>query len=150
MIDVLREMGMASRALDAMANAEFKKLDLARGQFVYLVRIYEHPGIIARDLAKLILMDKTTIARAVAKLEKNGLIVRRSDPANHRIKRMYVTKKGAELYPFIIRENEHSNEVALQGFSPQEAQQAHDYLQRMRQNLEKDWDFVKTGGQRNY
>ncbi|MCB7112662.1 MarR family transcriptional regulator, partial [Agathobacter rectalis] len=64
-----------------MANAEFKKLDLARGQFVYLVRIYEHPGIIARDLAKLILMDKTTIARAVAKLEKNGLIVRRSDPA---------------------------------------------------------------------
>ena len=103
MIDVLREMGMASRALDAMANAEFKKLDLARGQFVYLVRIYEHPGIIARDLAKLILMDKTTIARAVAKLEKNGLIVRRSDPANHRIKRMYVTKKGAELYaaPFL-------------------------------------------------
>ncbi|MCG4779300.1 MarR family transcriptional regulator, partial [Eggerthella lenta] len=68
-------------------------------QFVYLVRIYEHPGIIARDLAKLILMDKTTIARAVAKLEKNSLIVRRSDPANHRIKRMYVTKKGAELYP---------------------------------------------------
>ena len=113
MIDVLREMGMASRALDAMANAEFKKLDLARGQFVYLVRIYEHPGIIARDLAKLILMDKTTIARAVAKLEKNGLIVRRSDPANHRIKRMYVTKKGAELYPFIIRENEHSKAFHL-------------------------------------
>lgn len=59
-------------------------------------------------------------------------------------------EKGAELYPFIIRENEHSNDVALQGFSPQEAQQAHDYLQRMRQNLEKDWDFVKAGGQRNY
>ena len=35
-IDVLREMGMASRALDAMANAEFKKIELARGQFVYL------------------------------------------------------------------------------------------------------------------
>lgn len=150
MIDVLREMGMASRALDALANTEFKKIDLARGQFVYLVRIYEHPGIIARDLAKLILMDKTTIARAVAKLERDGLIVRRPDPQNLRIKRMYVTEKGARLYSFIIRENKHSNEVALQGFTPEEAQQAHDYLKRMRQNVEKDWEFVKHGGQRKY
>jgi hypothetical protein len=35
-------------------------------------------------------------------------------------------------------------------FRPRKLQQAHDYLQRMRQNLEKDWDFVKAGGQRDY
>ena len=47
MIDILREIGMIDRALDSIANIEFKQIDLARGQYLYVVRIYEHPGIIS-------------------------------------------------------------------------------------------------------
>ena len=66
------------------------------------------------------------------------------------IKHLYVTEKGKQIYPFIIRENSHSNEVALQGFTPEEAQQVHDYLKRIRQNIDADWKFVKRGGKRKY
>ena len=74
MIDILREIGMIDRALDSIANIEFKQIDLARGQYLYVVRIYEHPGIISEQLSNLIKVDRTTIARAVKKLEKNGEI----------------------------------------------------------------------------
>ena len=47
MIDVLREVGMIERALDSMSNIEFKEIGLSNLQFLYVVRIYEHPGIIA-------------------------------------------------------------------------------------------------------
>ena len=77
MIDILREIGMIDRALDSIANIEFKQIDLARGQYLYVVRIYEHPGIISEQLSNLIKVDRTTIARAVKKLEKNGFIERK-------------------------------------------------------------------------
>ena len=32
MIDILREIGMIDRALDLIANIEFKQIDLARAQ----------------------------------------------------------------------------------------------------------------------
>lgn len=74
MIDILREIGMIDRALDSIANIEFKQIDLARGQYLYVVRIYEHPGIISEQLSNLIKVDRTTIARAVKKLEKMALL----------------------------------------------------------------------------
>lgn len=45
--DILRQIGSISRALDSIANIEFKDLRLNRGQYLYLVRIFEHPGIIS-------------------------------------------------------------------------------------------------------
>ena len=38
----------------------------------------------------------------------------------------------------------------MQGFTPEEAQQVHDYLKRIRQNIDADWKFVKRGGKRKY
>ncbi|UYD07417.1 MarR family winged helix-turn-helix transcriptional regulator [Limosilactobacillus vaginalis] len=150
MIDILREVGMIERALDSISNIEFKDINLSNLQFLYVVRIYEHPGIIAEQLANLIKVDRTTLARAVRRLEKQGYVYRESNPDNKKIKHLYVTEKGKQIYPFIIRENSHSNEVALQGFTPEEAQQVHDYLKRIRQNIDADWKFVKRGGKRKY
>lgn len=150
MIDILREVGMIERALDSISNIEFKDINLSNLQFLYVVRIYEHPGIIAEQLANLIKVDRTTLARAVRRLEKQGYVYRESDPDNKKIKHLYVTEKGKQIYPFIIRENSHSNEVALQGFTPEEAQQVYDYLKRIRQNIDADWKFVKRGGKRKY
>lgn len=150
MVDILREIGMIDRALDSIANVEFKQVELARRQYLYLVRIYEHPGIISEQLSNLIKVDRTTVARAVKKLEDNDFIERRNDPDNKKIKRLFVTEKGKKLYHFIIRENRYSNSEALKGFSAKEAQQVHDYLVRIRHNIDDDWDFVKHGGKRQY
>ena len=97
MIDILREIGMIDRALDSIANIEFKQIDLARGQYLYVVRIYEHPGIISEQLSNLIKVDRTTIARAVKKLEKSGFIERKSDPTNKKIKRLMLLKRGKKF-----------------------------------------------------
>lgn len=77
MTEVLRDIGVISRALDSIANIEFKDLDLTRGQYLYLVRIKENPGIIPDHLAEMIKVDRTTASRAIQKLEKNGFIEKR-------------------------------------------------------------------------
>ena len=51
--DILRRIGTIARALDSIANVEFKEIELNRGQYLYLTRIKENPGIIANHLAEL-------------------------------------------------------------------------------------------------
>jgi DNA-binding MarR family transcriptional regulator len=150
MKEILREIGMIARALDSISNIEFKEYDLTKGQYLYLVRICENPGIIQEKLAEMIKVDRTTAARAIKKLEMNAFIEKKDDEYNQKIKKLFPTEKGKKVYPFIRREHDHSNLVALSGFSEQEVETMFTLLQRVRKNVEKDWEFVKKGNKRNY
>ncbi|GAA1382999.1 MarR family winged helix-turn-helix transcriptional regulator [Peribacillus frigoritolerans] len=150
MKEILREIGMIARALDSISNIEFKEHNLTKGQYLYLVRICENPGMIQEKLAEMIKVDRTTAARAIKKLEINGFIEKKEDKHNKKIKKLFPTEKGKSIYPFIKRENDYSNTVALEGLSEREVEIISDLLQRVRKNVEKDWEFVKKGNKRNY
>ena len=150
MVEILRDIGVIARALDSISNIEFKEVDLTRGQYLYLVRICENPGIIQEKLAEMIKVDRTTTARASKKLEKNGMIKKEQDQENRKIRHLYPTSKGKTVYPLIIRENEHSNQVALQGITEEEAQQLKTLLEKVNANVSDDWNFVKKGNKRIY
>lgn len=150
MKEILREIGMIARSLDSISNIEFKEFDLTKGQYLYLVRICENPGIIQEKLAELIKVDRTTAARAIQKLELQGFIEKKDDEENKKIKKLFSTEKGEKVYPFLKREGEYSNKVALSGFSPEETETIFLLLQRVRKNIEVDWEFVKKGNKRNY
>jgi DNA-binding MarR family transcriptional regulator len=150
MKEILREIGMIARALDSISNIEFKELELTKGQYLYLVRICENPGIIQEKVAELIKVDRTTAARAIQKLEINGFIEKKDDQHNKKIKKLFPTEKGKTLYPFIKREHNYSNTVALEGFTEREVETIFNLLQRVRKNIEKDWEYVKKGNKRNY
>lgn len=150
MKEILREIGMIARALDSISNIEFKQYDLTKGQYLYLVRIVENPGIIQEKLAEMIKVDRTTAARAIQKLETNGFIEKHDDLNNKKIKKLFPTEKGQNIYPFIRRENDYSNAIALSGFTDNEAEMILNLLQRVRKNVEKDWEYVKKGNKRSY
>lgn len=150
MTDILREIGMIARALDSISNIEFREYELTKGQYLYLVRICENPGIIQDKLAEIIKVDRTTAARAIQKLELNGFVEKRDDEHNKKIKRLFPTEKGTATYPFIKKEHVYSNNVALTGFTKREAETLLHLLQRVRSNTDQDWDWVKKGHKRDY
>ncbi|MFE4144836.1 MarR family winged helix-turn-helix transcriptional regulator [Peribacillus sp. YIM B13472] len=150
MKEILREIGMIARALDSISNIEFKEFDLTKGQYLYLVRIYENPGIIQEKLAEMIKVDRTTAARAIKKLEIQGFIEKKNDQDNKKIKKLYATDKGEKVYPLLKKEGEYTDKVALSGFSLEETETMLHLLQRVRKNIEVDWEFVKKGNKRGY
>ncbi|KHL92276.1 MarR family transcriptional regulator [Paenibacillus sp. IHB B 3415] len=150
MKEILREVGMIARALDSISNIEFKELDLTKGQYLYLVRIYENPGIIQEKLSEMIKVDRTTAARAVQKLEVQGFIEKKDDETNKKINRLFTTEKGEQAYSFLKREGDHTDRVALAGFSGQESELLFQLLQRVRKNIEVEWEYVKKGNKREY
>lgn len=71
-MDALRAIGVVARALDGIANIEFRDLELTRGQYLYLVRIVEQPGIIQEQLVNELKVDRATVARSVANFATRG------------------------------------------------------------------------------
>ena len=89
---------MIARALDSISNIEFKDYDLTKGQYLYLVRICENPGIIMEKLIDLIKVDRTTAARAIKKLEKKDLIIKEIDNLNLSRYSLNLTEKGKKAH----------------------------------------------------
>ncbi len=106
MSEILREIGIISRALSYISNVEFKDIHLNKDQYLYLTRIYENPGIINDSLAELVKQDRTTVSKSIGKLEKEKLIRKEVDPTNKKIRRIYTTDKAEELYNFKKSEEE--------------------------------------------
>jgi DNA-binding MarR family transcriptional regulator len=148
--DILREIGSISRMLESIANIEFKEVQLSKGQYIYLVRIFENEGIIPERLAERIKVDRTTLSRAVKKLEENGFILKESDKENKKIKHLYTTAKGKQAVQLIIRENNYSNKVAIQQLSALERKNLAEMLKKIKSSVEVDWVNVKNGIKRDY
>ena len=130
MKEILREIGMIARALDSISNIEFKEYELTKGQYLYLVRICENPGIIQEKLSEMIKVDRTTAARAIKSLKSMDLSKRKK--MNLTKIKNFSDRKRKNVYPFIKRENDYSNTVALEGFSETEAETISKLLQRVR------------------
>ncbi|MFJ6207010.1 MarR family winged helix-turn-helix transcriptional regulator [Lysinibacillus sp. NPDC092081] len=150
MKEILRDIGAIARALDSISNIEFKELDLTKGQYLYVTRICENPGIIQEKVAELLKVDRTTASRAIQKLETKGFVEKRNEVGNKKNKQLFPTEKSLKIYPLLKREGDYSNARALDGFSPEEIDSIHDLLIRIRQNIETDWEYVKKGHTRNY
>lgn len=66
-------------------------------QTAVLVKLRETPGRSAAELARVALVRPQTINKILAKLYADGAIESRTDPAHGRIKRIFLTKRGAEI-----------------------------------------------------
>lgn len=66
-----------------------------------MVVLASHPGAAATDIAEHSGLDKMTVSRTIAALERDGRIVRRADPADARRTLLTLTPDGERLFATI-------------------------------------------------
>ena len=148
--NILREIGAIERCFESIANIEFKQYGVSKNQYIYLVRICENPGIIQEKILYLLKVDRSTASRAIEKLMQEGFIYKEKNPNNKKNLALYPTEKGEAMYKILKREDDYSNSIAIQGFSLEEQAVLLELLQRIRRNVEPEWELVKNGGNRCY
>lgn len=148
--NILREIGAIERCFESIANIEFKQYGVSKNQYIYLVRICENPGIIQERILYLLKVDRSTASRAIEKLRQEGFIYKEKNPDNKKNLALYPTEKGEAMYKILKREDDYSNAIAIQGFSLEEQAILLELLQRIRRNVEPEWELVKNGGNRCY
>ncbi|MTV81452.1 MarR family winged helix-turn-helix transcriptional regulator [Secundilactobacillus folii] len=99
MFEIIRDIGAITRQIQNVSNAEFRKLGLANNAFIYVIRTYEQPGMFLGELADSVQIDRTTAFRTVQKLVQSGYLELQHDAHDKRLRRVFVTPKGAAIYP---------------------------------------------------
>jgi DNA-binding MarR family transcriptional regulator len=138
--EILREIGAITRCINSISDIKYKNISLQKGQFIFLIRVYENPGINQRDLSKLLKVDKTTTAKAIQKLIGLGYIERKEDAVDKRMWRLYPLQKALEAYDYIIQEENRVNQDYYNNFDKEEKNSLYKLLKKLRENIEEDWD----------
>ncbi|GKU32295.1 MarR family winged helix-turn-helix transcriptional regulator [Clostridium folliculivorans] len=136
---VLRFLGTIYRATNSKADYKYKQFDLQKGQYMFLTRICENPGINFVDLSNMLKVDKTTTTKAVHKLIEIGYLNKEQDEKDKREYKLNPSKKGLEVYEFILEEERKQLEISLKGFSEEEKRLATELIGRMSDNIEEYW-----------
>ncbi len=141
--NILREIGTLSRCIHSICDTKFKEFSLQKGQFIYLTRICENPGINFIDLTVLLKIDKTSTSKAIQKLEAEGYIERKKDILDKRVWRLYPTEKGLKSYDCIINEENKNISICIKDFSEDEINIVNELVLKMSKNIESEWKASK-------
>ena len=94
---ILREIGMIARCVNSISDIEFREIGLEKGQYQFLVRICENPGINQERLSNMLKVDKTTTAKAVKKLISKDYILKEQSEKDKRAFKLYPNEKAKEV-----------------------------------------------------
>lgn len=91
--------GRVSAMINRHLNRKFKaaELGITTEQWSVLTCLWEKDKQTQQYICDHTFKDKASITRLVDVLEKNGLVVRMSDPKDRRINLIHLTEKGLEL-----------------------------------------------------
>ncbi len=142
--EVFREVGMLARCIQSISDIKYREIKLQRGQFIFLTRICECPGINLIDLSNILKVDKATTTKAIQKLMKENYVLRERDKADKRIWHLFPSLKAEEVYPYIIQEENRNIDICFQGFNVAEKQMVHQLLKKMRENIDQEWKELKS------
>lgn len=140
---ILREIGMLSRCIHSLSDLKFKKIDLQKGQFVFLTRICENNGINQIDLSNLLKVDKSTTTKAIQKLIEAGYIDKKKDDIDKRMWRLYPKEKALNAYELIIEEENKNIQICFNNFSQQEKNSVYELVKKMGGNIEGNWKEIR-------
>jgi DNA-binding MarR family transcriptional regulator len=96
--ELFRLMGSLSRQSTTDINQKVTQYGLDNNLFLYLMRIVENEGISQVDLVNKVRVDKTTLSRALKKLENKGFIIKTTNPANKKFNQLFSTDEAKDIY----------------------------------------------------
>jgi DNA-binding MarR family transcriptional regulator len=141
---VLRFVGTLSRAINSKADYTYKKFNLQKGQYMFITRVCENPGINLVNLSNILKVDQATTTKAVKKLIDIGYLNKQQDENDKRGYKLTPTKKALEVYEFIIEEEGKQLNISFKGFSEEEKKMADRLIERMSENIEEYWLDMKN------
>ncbi|MBI3971317.1 MAG: MarR family transcriptional regulator [Chloroflexi bacterium] len=96
---LLVQICRAHRNLVAVA-LEAIRVHVGQEHVVYRLAIQE--GTTQSGLAEALCVDASTVTKMVLRLERDGVVERRPDPADARLQRVYLTSRGKTLVQPVI------------------------------------------------
>jgi MarR family transcriptional regulator for hemolysin len=116
-------------------NRQVKDLGLTAAQWEVLSYIYRRQGLTQTELADLLAMGKSPLGKKIDSLEAKGMVERKSDDKDRRVKRIYMTHKLDSMEDGLREVVDDMVSLAAKGISNPDLDQIRAWLRVMISNL---------------
>ncbi len=122
---------------------------LTRAQGVILARLHRQPGLSQIEMAAICEVEPITVGRLVDRLEARGLIERRPDPTDRRIRRLHLMPASEPLIARIEAYRNDQSEYLLSGVTAAQRETVVNVLLQMKNKLtmEATGEELVVGGE---
>jgi DNA-binding MarR family transcriptional regulator len=108
---------------------------MTRAQWVILGRLSRQPGISQNEMAAICEVEPITVGRLIDRLEARGLVERRADPTDRRIRRLHLLPAAQPILDEITSYREILTGELFSGIGEQARAQLVDTLLHIKGNL---------------
>src|SRR6185369_3443898 len=107
----------AAQRLRSATGEQAERHGLQLRDYIVLSALHKTPNLTQVELGKALGLDKTTLMSQLDRLERTGLIVRRNDPRDRRIRIPEITGAGEALRAKVAAACDHVEAAAVNNFS---------------------------------
>lgn len=127
----IRWMSVADRYTKMYLDRHLAPLGLNSSQFMFVIRVCQNPGMTQDQFLASFNVHPSNITRALASLEKAGLLRREQNEKDKRTWQLYPTEQAKQIYPQVISLCEEWQASLLEAIPPEAAAQFEENLKRM-------------------
>jgi DNA-binding MarR family transcriptional regulator len=120
---------------------------MTRAQGVILFRLARQSGMSQNEMAAILEVEPITVGRLVDRLEARGLIERRADPSDRRIRRLHLLPAAEPVVAAIENYTDEIVEILLGEVDPKAVQTMLDVLQHMKSKLTNESAALAAAGE---
>ena len=126
-----------SRMRRTLFDQRVKHLGITRAQWSALSALSRHEteGTIQSDLARELEVGKVTIGGLIDRLETSGMVERRTDALDRRIRRVFITQKGFDVIEQMQSIGRELNTLIMKNITLDQIHLAEEVLHEMKVNL---------------
>ncbi len=123
------------RHMQVLITAELAPYRIGSGQYIFLMTIASQGRTTQKALSEELLIDKTTTAKAIAKLEAEGYVRREPDPEDNRYHLLQLTEAGKRVIPDVQAALNRVKEKTAKGISDEEYELLLSLLKKVLRNV---------------
>ncbi len=101
--DLLLVLHDVARLTRTRFDQHARTYGMTRAQWIILARLDRQPGISQNELAGICEVEPITVARLVDRLETRGMVERRPDPHDRRVRRLHLLPVATPMLAEIAR-----------------------------------------------
>lgn len=126
-----RSISILQRYSQIYLDRELADLNVGSSHFLFLIHLYHRGGIHQDKLAEHYRIDRATVTKGIRRLENEGYVLREVDESNRRANKLFLTPRGKEIVPKLMRAYTAWMDVITQSLSPRETQVAIELIGKM-------------------
>jgi MarR family transcriptional regulator, transcriptional regulator for hemolysin len=130
-------ISLAARGFARLSELRLKPLGFGVGHLPVLVALRDGHASTQRDLARFAKIGQPPMAQMLARMERDGIILRVLDKSDKRSSRIALTAAAEAQMPAAIQALLEGNKKAMEGFTAEESRLFKALLLRLIENLDQ-------------